>query len=400
MTDYDVIVAGGGPVGTVAGYALARAGLKVLVAEAESHNVEDLRASTFHPPSLEMLDDLGVLDDLLPLGLKAPVYQYRIRSTGEILAFDLGELGDRTRYPFRLQCEQWQLAEILAARIAAMPGCRMAFARRAVHFAQDKDGVTVDFEAPTEIENVRCRYLVAADGANSIIRKWLGVGFSGFTYPEKFLCLSTLLPLEEHFERLAYVNYVADPADWHVLLRVPRLWRVLVSAAETAADSDLTSNANKSAVFDRLLGGGGGEVETVHRTIYRVHQRVAERYDHGRVLLIGDAAHLNNPLGGLGMNSGIHDAINLAEKLGAILLDGAAPEPLLTRFDRQRRTVMHNFIQAQTIANKKLIEASDPVQREAYYEGMRATNADPTRRRDYLYTQAMFKSLDDAAAIV
>ena len=399
MADYDVIVAGGGPVGTVAGYALAQAGLKVLVAEADTHCAEDLRASTFHPSSLEMLDTLGVIDDLLPMGLKAPVYQYRIRSTGEILAFDLGDLADRTPFPFRLQCEQWQLAELLAARIAAMPRCEMAFSRRVVHFEQDADGVTVNLEAPTEIETRRCRYLVAADGANSIVRKWLGVGFSGFTYPEKFLCLSTTLPLEQHFDDLAYVNYVADPADWHVLLRVPRLWRVLVSGDEATADSELKSDANKSAIFDRLLGSGGRDVETVHRTIYRVHQRVAERYDHGRVLLIGDAAHLNNPLGGLGMNSGIHDAVNLSEKLSLIINDGADAPSLLARFDRQRRTVMHNFIQAQTIANKRLIEASDPVARAEHYAGMRAVNTDPDRRRDYLYTQAMFKSLDDAAAI-
>lgn len=399
MTDYDVIVAGGGPVGTVAGYALAKAGLKVLVAEAEPFCAEDLRASTFHPSSLEMLDALGVLEDMLPLGLKAPVYQYRIRATGEILAFDLGELADRTAYPYRLQCEQWQLSELLAARIAAVPGCDMAFSRRVVHFDQDADGVNVHLEAPTEIETRRCRYLIAADGANSIVRKWLGVGFSGFTYPEKFLCLSTNLPLERHFEDLAYVNYVADPDYWHVLLRVPRLWRVLVSADEDMADSALKSDATKSAIFDRLLGGGGGDVETVHRTIYRVHQRVAERYDHGRVVLIGDAAHLNNPLGGLGMNSGIHDAINLAEKLSMILGEGANAPDLLSRFDRQRRTVMHNFIQAQTIANKRLIEASDPVVREAHYSRMRDVNTDPDLRRDYLYTQAMFKSLDDAAAI-
>ncbi|MBC7519660.1 MAG: FAD-dependent monooxygenase [Sandarakinorhabdus sp.] len=399
MIDYDVIVAGGGPVGTVAGYALARAGLKVLVVEADSHCAEDLRASTFHPSSLEMLDKLGLFNDMLPLGLKAPVYQYRIRGTGEILAFDLGELADRTPFPFRLQYEQWQLAQLVAVRIAAMPGCDMAFSRRVVHFDQDEDGVTVHLEAPTEIETRRCRYLVAADGANSIVRKWLGVGFSGFTYAEKFLCLSTKLPLEDHFDRLAYVNYVADPTDWHVLLRVPRLWRVLVSADEATPDAALKSDANKSAIFDRLLGKDGADVETVHRTIYRVHQRVAERYDHGRVLLIGDAAHLNNPLGGLGMNSGIHDAINLAEKLPLIIHEGAEAAPLLARFDRQRRTVMHNFIQAQTIANKKLMEASDPVAREEYYGGIRDLNADPDRRREYMYTQAMFKSLDDAAAI-
>ncbi len=398
MADYDVIIAGGGPVGTVAGYALAKAGLMVLVVEADSQPPEDLRASTFHPPTLEMLDRLGVLTDMLPLGLKAPVYQYRIRATGEVLAFDLSELADRTPFPFRLQCEQWKLARLLAARLAAHPNADMVFSRRVVHFSQDADGVTAALESPTAIEQLRCRYLIAADGANSIVRKWLGVEFEGFTYPEKFLCLSTTLPLDQHFDRLAYVNYVADPDDWHVLLRVPSLWRVLVSADEAASDADLKSDANKDAIFGRLLGDGP-PVETVHRTIYRVHQRVAQRYNHGRVVLIGDAAHLNNPLGGLGMNSGIHDAINLAEKLPQIILEGAAAAPLLDRFDRQRRTVMHNFIQAQTIANKRLIEARDPVAREEYYAAMRAVNGDTDKRREYLYNQAMFKSLDDAAVI-
>jgi len=398
MSDVDVIISGAGPVGTVAGYALAQAGIRALVLEANPACIEDLRASTFHPPSLEMLDELGVLDELLPQGLKAPLYQYRIRKTGEILGFDLTELGDMTKYPFRLQAEQWKLARLLADKLAAHPKAEIRFSRRVVHFEQDVDGVTVNIESPTEIETVRAKYLIAADGANSIVRKWLNVGFAGFTYPEKFLCLSTEWPLEKHFEALAPVNYVSDPDEWLVLLRVPTLWRVLVPADESRDDDDLKSDATKRDVFDRLIGRGD-EVATAHRTIYRVHQRVAERYDHGRVLLAGDAAHLNNPLGGFGMNSGIHDAMNLVDKLKRILLEGAAPEPLLALYDRQRRTVMNNFVQAQTIRNKQAMEQREPEARAQHYEEMRAINRDPDRRRDYLYAQAMFRSLDDARAI-
>ena len=396
MIDYDVAIAGAGPVGTVAAYALAKAGLRVVVLEAAAGCAEDLRASTFHPSSLEMLDELGVLDELLPQGLVAPVYQYRIRQTDEVLGFDLTEIGDVTRFPFRLQAEQWKLARLLVAKLEAMPNADVRFSNRVVHFAQDDGGVTVAVETQIAIERLRARYLIACDGANSIVRKWLGVQFEGFTYPEKFLCLSTDWPLEEHFEDLAPVNYVADPDEWRVLLRVPTLWRVLVPASETISDDELRSDAVKDAVFDRLIGRGP-EVSTAHRTIYRVHQRVATRYDHGRVLLIGDAAHLNNPLGGLGMNSGIHDAMNLTEKLRAILLEGGDAGELLPRFDRQRRTVMHGFVQAQTIRNKAMMESS--TSKEDYYDEMRAHCHDPDKRRAYLLRQSMFTSLADAAAI-
>ena len=395
MSEHQVIIAGGGPVGTVAAYALAEAGIRVLLLESEPMPPMDLRASTFHPATLEMLDKLGILDDLLPQGLKAPVYQYRIRKTGEVLSFDLGELVDVTKFPYRLQCEQFKLARLLEQKLAAHPNATVGLSRKVVHFEQDAKGVTVNVEAPTEIESYRADYLIAADGANSIVRKWLKVGFEGFTYPEKFLCLSTEWPLEKHFEDLAYVNYVSDPDEWLVLLRVPTLWRVLVPADGDADDRTLRSDAKKIEVFDRLIGKGI-EVATEHRTIYRVHQRVAKRYDHGRVLLVGDSAHLNNPLGGFGMNSGIHDAMNLVEKLTTILHDGADAAAQLARFDRQRRTVMHGFIQAQTIRNKEMMEAASP---EAHHDQMRAVLADDDKRHAYLMTQAMFTSLSDAAAI-
>ncbi|MFN7173168.1 MAG: FAD-dependent oxidoreductase [Thermaurantiacus tibetensis] len=391
--DCEVLVAGGGPVGAVALAALREAGVDALVVEAAPQLPEDLRASTFHPPTLEMLDRLGLLAELLPQGLKAPVYQYRVRATGEVLAFDLSELADVTPFPFRLQCEQWKLTRLVRSRFPD----RVVMNRRVVHFTQDREGVTVHLEGPTAIETVRTRFLVAADGANSLIRKWLDVHFDGFTYPEKFLTLSTPEPLEQHFEGLAYVNYVSDPRWWHVMLRVPELWRVLVVADEDMPDSELLADRTKERVFDRLIGKA--DVETRHRTIYRVHQRVATRFDHGRVLLAGDAAHLNNPLGGLGMNSGIHDAMNLAEKLVAILKEGADPEELLPRYGRQRRQVTQTFIQEQTRRNKAMIEAEEEARRPVFDE-MARTLADPEKRRAYMLRQAMFASLEEAAAIV
>jgi 3-(3-hydroxy-phenyl)propionate hydroxylase len=399
MTRTRVVVVGAGPVGVIAAYRLARAGIDVVLLEADAYCKEDMRASTLHPPTVAMLSDLGVLDTLEAEGLRAPVYHYRNRRTNEVLAFDLGELADVTPYPYRLQCEQFKITRLLTKLIEAHPHGAVRFSRRLLDFEQDADGVTLKVEAPTEIETYGADYVIAADGASSLARKLLEIPFDGFTYPEKFLTLSTAWPVEEAISGLALVNYVADPEEWCVLLRVPAFWRVLVPASEDESDASLTSDAKKTDVFRRLVGDDAEALRTEHRTIYRVHQRVARTYRGGRVLLAGDAAHLNNPLGGFGMNSGVHDVWNLTEKLIAIFAEGGDADRLLDLYDRQRRTVMHEFVQAQTIRNKKMLETSSADAQMANQREMAAILGDDARRRDYLMTQAMLKSVERAAAI-
>jgi len=395
-----VVIAGGGPVGTMAAYRLAERGIDVVVLESAAVCLEDMRASTLHPPSLEMLDELGLLPDLLRQGLKAPEYQYRNRQTGATIELDMTEIGDVTPYPFRLQCEQFKLTRLIADKLAGHRHGRIVFSRRVVHFDQDTDGVTVTAETPVGLETYRADYLIAADGANSVIRKWLNVDFSGFTYPEKFLTLSTAYPIDQHIPGLAHVAYVADANEWCVMLRVLDFWRILVPATDDADDAFLTGDAKKTSVLNGLVDGHGADVVTNHRTIYRVHQRVANQYAHGRVVLAGDAAHLNNPLGGFGMNSGLHDAWNLTDKLTSILLDGDEAAPLLAHYDRQRRTVMNEFVQTQTIQNKANMEASGENQRALHQANLEAIAADPERRHVYMQTQAMISSRRREAEIL
>ncbi|MES2283220.1 MAG: FAD-dependent monooxygenase [Pseudomonadota bacterium] len=398
MEHYQVIIAGAGPVGTVAAYRLAERGIKVLLLESEAGVKEDMRASTFHASTLDMMEELGVLDDLLAQGLKAPVYQYLNRQTGKALTLDLSEMADVLKHPYRLQCEQFKLARLLYKKLADHPNATVLYSHRVVHFTQDDKGVTVHAENPFEIAHFTGDYLIAADGASSLVRKWLGVKFEGFTYPEKFLTLSTEWPLENHFDKLPYVSYVADPTEWCVLLRVPTLWRVLVPASESQSDEYLLSDEKKNAIFQGLIGHGA-EVQTKHRTIYRVHQRVATTFRVNRVLLVGDAAHLNNPLGGLGMNSGIHDVWNLTDKLLQIFQQGGNADALLDLYDRQRRTIMNEFVQTQTIKNKKALETSAEDRQSQAESEMARIVGDRELRRNYMLEQSMHNSLKRAAAI-
>ncbi|MBP7338137.1 NAD(P)/FAD-dependent oxidoreductase [Niveispirillum sp.] len=396
MIRTQVVIAGAGPVGTVAAYYLALQGIDVLVLEAGPDCAHDLRASTFHPPTLEMLDELEITPFLLEKGLKAPIYHYRDRRTGQVVEFDLGELADMTRYPFRLQCEQYHLARALAEKLEAHPKAQVKFSSRLVYVNQDETGVDLAYETPFAIEKVRADWLIGADGANSAVRKWLGIGFEGFTYPEKFLCLSTAEPLEDYFPNLAHVNYVADPEEWLVLLRVPSVWRILLPATADSSDADLVSDENRDRVFQRLIGKTG--VKTYHRTIYRMHQRVAESFRQGRAFLVGDSAHLNNPLGGFGMNSGIHDAFNLCRRLTGIIKNGE-DKGTLDQFSRQRRGAARSFVQAQTIQTMEMMKEGHASAQEKRRDEMLAIRSDPEKRRQFLLRQAMFQSLADAAAI-
>src|SRR5262249_58168810 len=132
------------------------------------------------------------------------------------------------------------------------------------------------------------------------------------------------------------------------------------------------------------------DYDVIHRNLYSVHQRVASCYRDGRLLLAGDAAHINNPLGGMGMNFGFHDAFNLADKLSSIMLDGVA-DATLDRYDRQRRTVAQEYLQRQTIENKRNIEQKDPREREKFYAELRAIAADRAKLRAYLQRVAMIE---------
>lgn len=391
-----VIVVGAGPVGCTAAAVLARRGAAVTLMEAEPELPLELRASTFHPATLDLLDDLGVVGELIDRGLVARHFAYRDLRGGVMARFDLGAIADVTAHPYRLQCEQFKLCQVLVERFEADPRVELKFGARVASAADRGDGAAVRLADGSEHG---ADFVVAADGAGSAVRKSLGLAFDGMTYEDRYLVVSTPCELADHLDDLCHVNYVSGPDRWLVLLRTAGVWRALFPVGEGQSDADALSDAN----VQRLLHGVvdlPGDFEVAHRTVYAVHQRVAETFRAGRVLLAGDAGHINNPLGGMGMNGGIHDAFLFGHAVASALA-GDLPEDRLDAMAGFRRRMAVDYVQRHTHDNALTLTAPDPARRSEALARMAAVAADPDSARDYVLQASMTKArwlMDDLLA--
>lgn len=383
-----VIIVGAGPAGLVTALSLAQRRVPVVVLEAENELPQDLRATTFHPPTLDMLDGLGIAKPLIAKGNVAPRWQFRDRREGKIAEFDLGLIADVTRHPYRLQCEQFHLTALLADALRGLGG-DIAFDTRVEGLRQDSDGVAVEAMGATSVQRRRASIVVGADGGRSAVRKSLPVEFAGFTYEERIVQVGTPFDFRAVMPDLAEINYIADPDEWCVLLRVSGYWRVSFPIhPDRDEDEELTP-----ASFQRRLHalyGGNGDYELMQRKCWRVHQRIASDFRFGRVVLAGDAAHVNSPHGGMGMNSAVHDAVNLAGQIARIWHDDADLD-LLDLYTRQRRHVAEEDVRLQSMRNSQLMRERDPELRRASHDAMRRTADDPGLAREFLLTSSMIR---------
>ena len=395
-----VVVAGGGPVGLVTTLALARQGVDVILLEGEESIPRDLRAGTFHPPTVEMLDALGLGDALLKEGIKVPEWQIRDRRNGVVAQFDLGVISDQTRYPFRLHCEQHKLSHIAYEALQQYPNARVLFSHRCTGFTQDADGVTVNVQTLAGAEEIRASYLVGTDGARSTVRKGMDIEFEGFTWPERFLVFATPYDLRE--QGFTGNAYIADPDEWCAIFIQPHqgppgIWRIAFPTLPEMEEEQILSDEYVQSRIQGFLSPDQ-TYDIAYRSVYRVHQRVASTFRVGRVLLAGDSAHVNNPLGGMGLNSGIHDAVNLTEKLVTVLADPQRQDEL-DLYVRQRRQTNIEYVQAITIRNKRLLEERDPEIRRERLDEMRQTAADKDKARSFLLNSSMIASIQRAQQI-
>lgn len=403
ISEQPILIAGGGPVGVIAALALARQGLPVHVFEAENKVNDAPRAATTHAATLEMLEELGLVEEVIRCGLIEPLFRIWDRSTGKLVAeFDFGNLKNDTRYPYAVQCEQHKLANLAIERLRELPHATVEFSARVTSVSQSSDVVEVTVQTRAGTRTVKGTYLIGADGGRSTVRKSLDIDFEGYTHPERFLILTTRFDIGTKFPGCTR-NYLSDPQEWCALFKVAGddgkgLWRVLSSTGLDQAEAELFDD---EAVERRLQGfiPKDGRYEVVHRNLYNVHQRVAARFCRGRVFLAGDAAHVNNPLGGLGLNFGIHDAVELTRLLGRVLRREAAAD-ILESYDRYRRPLNIEFVQQQTIANKQRMEEKDPAARARNFGQLAATAADPAAHRAYLLRASLIDSVRKRAAVM
>ena len=395
-----VIIVGAGPVGLMTALLLSEQSIEWRLIASEPVLAGDLRASTFHPPTLDLLGRLGLAEPLIAQGLVSPTWQVRLHATGERAEFDLSVIADDTDHPFRLQCEQSRLCALVLERLQADPKGTLMLGWTVDGVTADETGVAVTarpVDAPgADPQTFRARYLIGADGSRSVVRRAMGIGFEGMTYPETTILATSDFPFQDHLPGLSNVNYVWKDGGTFSLLRLRHLWRCSLypDQGETIEEAlQPESIAQKlRAIVPEAADRAPMEVRP-----YRVHMRIADDYRAGRVLLAGDAAHVNSPAGGMGMNGGIHDAAELAATLG----EGwrGAPEALLDRYTRRRRPVAEQEMLAQADRNRARMQERDPERRRALLADLQRIAGDRDLAREHLLRTSMITGLRRAAAV-
>ncbi len=399
-----VIVVGAGPVGLCLTLALTQAGLPVTLIESSPEETfldQVPRAGSNHPPTLEMFARIGLYEKIEPRGLKAPIFHYWERQGHQLIAaFDHVHLKDDTAFPFVLQCERIKIVEEAMKMARADPLCTLMMGTTFQSFEQSGDSVTAMAVGPDgKVIDIKGRYIVSAEGARSIIRHQLGIEFEGFTYPDRTLNIE----VSYDFKGKGYTdrNYISDPGEWSNLFHwagPPEVWRVHFPTKPEEDPDELTKPKALQERMRRFL-----EIDEAFNirgsNLYTVHQRVAAKFRAGNALLVGDACHVNSPIGGMGMNSGIHDAFNLAEKLIAISR-GEADDSVLDRYERQRRQIAIQHTQAQTVRNKRILAETDPAVRLKNHEELKRSADDPALARAFMLRASLINSLREAESIL
>jgi 3-(3-hydroxy-phenyl)propionate hydroxylase len=388
-SELPVLIAGAGPVGLSVAASLVTQGFRVEVFEKGSELADEARASTFHASSLEYFAEWGVADEVVAHGKKVHILQFWERENRTRVAdFDYAVIARDTPFPFRLQCPQNKVTRLIKPRIEASGLAKVHFSHEAATHRDLGDHVELDLKTPSGVRTVKGRYLIGADGAASKVRETLGMVLDGVTFEDRFLLVGSDLDYDRIFPEIGLVAYIYDPEEWVIIMHLPEVVRTVFRIQE---HEDIAAILKPDAVRARMTRfiGQPADFKVEMASVYRVHQRVAQTFRVGRVLLAGDAAHINNPAGGMGMNSGIHDAHLLGKHLGSVLR--GADDCLLDEYSDSRKKAAVEMVQASSEKNYRDLALKDPAERMRRNREMAAAAADPAKARAYLLRASMLE---------
>ncbi|GAB04541.1 FAD-dependent oxidoreductase [Gordonia amarae] len=384
--DQQVIVAGAGPTGLLNALGLARQGVRVTVVERFPEIPSAPRAPLYHWSVLEGLERLGVLEDALAAGFTKQDYEYRVRETGEIVAYGLQCLEGHVKYPFNLHLGQHRLAEIALQHLERYDNARVLFGHKVTGVSQDDGGVDVTVWSDAGEHTLHAQWLIGADGAQSAVRKALPVEFDGMTWPERFVATNLRFP--DNREGWSQTTFYLDGPRGAIIVKIDNsgehgLWRY--TWMEDAALPEETVGERLPGMLAHVFGEDvAARCEIVATAPYRMHQRAASSFRADRVLLAGDAAHITNPSGGLGLTMGLFDSYVLNEAIGAVIA-GDADESILDQYAELRRAAFLDKASPRAVANKTLIfHSDDPSERDRNLEVFRRMGSDPDLAREVL----------------
>jgi len=389
QTSQAIVIVGAGPVGLFAAVLLVRAGYRVTVLEKNNSLALDMRASTFHPATLDLLDPLGLAEPLVAQGSIRQGWQYMVHSTKKHAVFDLESISDLTNHPYRLQCEQFHFSAIAIEHLLQSPLFEIRFGHELIKIEEQESDVHLQIRSPVTEYEATSSWLIAADGGRSTVRKQLGLAFDGSVFPRTLITLVLNHPFQDDIPGLLGINYVWTGSGSYSLLQIRDLWRFSYSPDQSQsveeALSDQMTQCNVQAVFPKKE-----PYDLLHRSYYKLQQRCLDSFRFGRILFAGDSAHLNNPGGGMGMNSGIHDAQCLVEHLLPVLK--GRDDSLLDRYSRRRRTIALEEIQRLSSRNYRWHRETDPEKRAEIWQELQIIVNDKAKTREFLMESSMIHS--------
>ncbi|MGW8604133.1 FAD-dependent oxidoreductase [Streptomyces sp. NPDC055893] len=392
-----VAVVGAGPVGLTAALVLARTGVRVTLLESRETLATESRASTFHPSTLDLLDELGVAAALRRQGRTVDRVQWRDLDGFVHAELDYSLLAGHTGHPYRLHVEQARLTPLLLAELTATGLADIRFGTTvtgADHIGGGGTGgetgggagggVRLRTEdAAGRVTVTRHPYVLAADGSRSALRELAGLPGTAEEYPDYALRVVTATPLDELVPGLAPLSYVRDTRASFSALGMPDHWRLIFRIPRgTDRDAVLAPEAVRARVEQALPGAAGKAVRIDDAHTYRLARFLLPRYRAGRVLFAGDAAHLTSTAGGLNMNCGIHDAVETGRALASVLRGDAPGEAALDAALERRRSVVETAVIPRSEARTAGLDSAAELQ--ARLASLRRTAADPRSAVDYL----------------